>query len=59
MCRRYANYLPAETAHGYTAFLLKYRVLGTPATAEEYQAWEAELGRGSGHVPRGGVGAVV
>jgi hypothetical protein len=32
------------TAHSYTAFLLKYRVHSTPAVAQAYQAWEAELG---------------
>ena len=31
------------TAHGYTAFLLKYRVHGTPAAPADYDAWEAEL----------------
>jgi len=31
------------TAHGYTAFLLKYRVHGTPATQTDYDAWEVKL----------------
>src|ERR1700685_3782493 len=31
------------TAHGYTAFLLKYRVHGTPATQRDYDAWEVTL----------------
>lgn len=31
------------TAHGYTAFLLKYRVRGTPAAQAAYDAWEVEL----------------
>ena len=35
-----ANWL---TAHGYTAFLLKYRVHGTPATQRDYDAWEVKL----------------
>lgn len=30
-------------AHGYTAFLLKYRVYGTPAAQVDYEAWEQEL----------------
>jgi len=41
------------TAYGYTAFLLKYRVHGTPATAEEYQAWEVELVSGIDVTGRG------
>jgi acetyl esterase/lipase len=31
------------TAHGYTAFLLKYRVRGTPAAQADYDAWELNL----------------
>ena len=31
------------TAHGYTAFLLKYRVHGTPAAQADYDAWEVKL----------------
>lgn len=31
------------TAHDYTAFLLKYRVHGTPATQTDYDAWEVKL----------------
>lgn len=31
------------TAHGYTAFLLKYRVHGTPAAPADYDAWELKL----------------
>jgi acetyl esterase/lipase len=31
------------TAHGYTAFLLKYRVHGTPAAQADYDAWEVQL----------------
>jgi acetyl esterase/lipase len=31
------------TAHGYTAFLLKYRVHGTPAAQTDYDAWEVNL----------------
>src|SRR5258708_10044549 len=31
------------TAHGYTAFLLKYRVHGTPAAPADYDAWEMKL----------------
>ncbi len=31
------------TAHGYTAFLLKYRVHGTAATQTDYDAWEVKL----------------
>jgi acetyl esterase/lipase len=31
------------TAQGYTAFLLKYRLHGTPASQADYDAWEAEL----------------
>ncbi len=31
------------TAHGYTAFLLKYRVHGTPAAQVDYDAWEMKL----------------
>lgn len=31
------------TAHGYAAFLLKYRVRGTPAAQADYDAWEAKL----------------
>jgi acetyl esterase/lipase len=31
------------TAHGYTAFVLKYRVHGTPAAPADYDAWEAKL----------------
>ena len=31
------------TANGYTAFLLKYRVHGTPAAQADYEAWEAKL----------------
>lgn len=31
---------------GYTAFVLKYRVHGTPAAPDAYQSWEAELGAG-------------
>lgn len=31
------------TAHGYTAFVLKYRVHGTPATQADYDAWEVRL----------------
>jgi acetyl esterase/lipase len=34
------------TGHGYTAFVLKYRVHGTPASPEGYEAWEAELAAG-------------
>lgn len=34
------------TERGYTAFVLKFRVHGTPPAAEDYQAWEAELGSG-------------
>jgi acetyl esterase/lipase len=30
-------------AHGYTAFLLKYRVRGTPAAQADYDAWELKL----------------
>jgi acetyl esterase/lipase len=30
-------------ARGYTAFLLKYRVHGTPAAQADYDAWEANL----------------
>jgi len=30
-------------ANGYTAFLLKYRVSGTPAAQADYDAWEAKL----------------
>ncbi|HXM25223.1 MAG TPA: hypothetical protein VN957_04310, partial [Chthoniobacterales bacterium] len=30
-------------AHGYTAFLLKYRVHGTPAAQVDYDAWEMKL----------------
>ncbi len=35
-----ANWL---TAHDYTAFLLKYRVHGTPAAPADYAAWELQL----------------
>jgi acetyl esterase/lipase len=31
------------TAHGNTAFLLKYRVHGTPAAPADYDAWEVKL----------------
>jgi acetyl esterase/lipase len=31
-------------ARGYTAFLLKYRVRGTPAAQADYDAWELKLG---------------
>ena len=31
------------TARGYTAFLLKYRVRGTPAAQADYDAWEVKL----------------
>jgi acetyl esterase/lipase len=31
------------SAQGYTAFLLKYRVHGTPAAQADYEAWEARL----------------
>ncbi len=31
------------TSHDYTAFLLKYRVHGTPATQTDYDAWEVKL----------------
>jgi acetyl esterase/lipase len=31
------------TARGYTAFLLKYRVHGTPAAQADYEAWEQAL----------------
>jgi len=31
------------TAHGYIAFLLKYRVHGTPAAQADYDAWEVKL----------------
>jgi len=31
------------TEHGYTAFLLKYRVHGTPAAQADYDAWELKL----------------
>jgi acetyl esterase/lipase len=31
------------TAHGYTAFLLKYRVRATPAAQSDYDAWEVKL----------------
>ncbi|TCR91046.1 dienelactone hydrolase family protein [Rhizobium sp. BK376] len=31
------------TAAGYTAFLLKYRVHGTPEAPEDYEAWEQAL----------------
>ena len=31
------------TAHGYTAFVLKYRVHGTRAAQADYEAWEVKL----------------
>src|SRR5262249_20340087 len=31
------------SAHGYTAFLLKYRVHGTPTAQADYDAWEVKL----------------
>jgi acetyl esterase/lipase len=45
-----ANWL---TAAGYTAFLLKYRVHGTPQAPEDYEAWEQALISGIAMPQRG------